>query len=233
MSTLFLALETATEVCSVALFKGEEVLASRESGALKYDHAENLHPFIEEVLQEAKVSLNTLSFIAVSQGPGSYTGLRIGVAAAKGLCFALGVPLVAVNPLQAMVYGCLSSGKYAEDLILHPMLDARRQEVFTQSYNVKGEPLDEIQATILEEGDGFFARENILALGPGADKFQEQYQNGNQWKPKVFPSAKDMGTVALQKFQTNQTEDLAYFEPFYLKDFIAIPAKPKFNRRST
>lgn len=227
-----LAIETTTKVCSVAVFENGNCLHSEESNNLDYDAAENLNPFIVQVLAKAGWELSSLSAIAVSMGPGSYTGLRIGVASAKGLCYALNIPLIAVNPLAAMLLmldkkrGGLDSAK-----TYMPMLDARRREVFAQSFNANHNAIDEVDARILEDNDPLLANDEIHFFGPGADKFEDELVGNNTLG--IYPSAIFMGHIAQEKFQAKDFSDLAYFEPFYLKDFIAIKAKPKFNRRNT
>ncbi|MGB0165429.1 MAG: tRNA (adenosine(37)-N6)-threonylcarbamoyltransferase complex dimerization subunit type 1 TsaB [Luteibaculum sp.] len=231
---LLLAIETSTKVCSVALFKKQECIAIKESDDQEYDHAEKLHVFISEVLQQAAVLPKDLSAILVSEGPGSYTGLRIGVAAAKGFAFALNIPLIAINPLEAMVEMYLNrlpnKTDSAEQIL--PMLDARRREVFTQSFSMHGEAESKIEAKILEENSAIFSKP-VLAIGPGAEKFREEFKAPAQLVSGIYPSARFMGTIGWRRFEKEDFCDLAYFEPFYLKDFIAIKAKPKFNRRNT
>lgn len=223
---MILAIETTTKVCSVALFKDGKLLGFRESDDAEYDHAEKLNPFIEELLKEQQISPKDLKAVAVSEGPGSYTGLRIGVSSAKGLCYAVGIPLITVSPFQAMLSMSgvdIDSGKK-----LFPMLDARRREVFAQSFS--RDRVDKVEAIIFEEDDTRFSDASLHFMGPGADKFAEEFKAAN-YIPNIYPSAKHMGHIAQVKFNAEEFADLAYFEPFYLKDFKAIKAKSRFNRR--
>lgn len=223
---MILAIETTTKVCSVALFKDGKLLGFRESDDQEYDHAEKLNPFIEELLKGQQVRPKDLRAVAVSEGPGSYTGLRIGVSSAKGLCYAIGIPLIAVSPFQAML--SMSGVDMDSGVKLIPMLDARRREVFAQSFSRNG--VDKVEAIIFEEDDARFSDATLHFMGPGADKFGGEY-TAAKYTPNIYPSAKHMGHLAQLKYDAQEFADLAYFEPFYLKDFKAIKAKSRFNRR--
>tara|TARA_B100001146_G_scaffold224131_1_gene240926 strand:+ start:41835 stop:42545 length:711 start_codon:yes stop_codon:yes gene_type:complete len=216
MATL-LCIETATTNCSVALGVDGHLVALKEDLGQNFSHAERLHVYIEQLLKEAKVSMSALDAIAISKGPGSYTGLRIGVSAAKGLCFSLGIPLISVPTLQS-----LAQQATAPNTIVVPMLDARRMEVYSEVYTTDGNRLRETKAEVLTE-DSFSAyiSEDITFIGTGAAKFQPLSKHSHATFITSLPSAKEMVPLANQKFQAEAFEDVAYFEPFYLKDFIA------------
>lgn len=218
--SVILCLETATTNCSVALSINGEMVAVKEDYDVKYSHAERLHAYIEEVLAVAKAKKNQLTAIAVSKGPGSYTGLRIGVSAAKGLCYALNIPLIAIPTLDSLSRQVAAS---REDVII-PMLDARRMEVYSAIYDGNYSPLRETQAQILD-GISFLEyleKGKVYFIGNGVAKFKEicTHPNGIFIENKL-PSAKELCALAAQKHTDGSFEDIAYFEPYYLKDFIA------------
>ena len=217
-----LNIETATKNCSVALAKEGEIVLCKEIAEEGYSHAERLHVFIEEIIKEAGISLNDLSAIAVSQGPGSYTGLRIGVSAAKGLCFALEIPLIAVDTLQVLALQV----NVADGLIV-PMIDARRMEVYSAIFSPKFDKKREILAEIID-GDSFSDRsEKLYFVGDCAEKCKSVLIKENHLflEDIKYPSAKEMSILSYQKFKTNDTVDVAYFEPYYLKDFMVTTPK--------
>ncbi|WP_035335660.1 tRNA (adenosine(37)-N6)-threonylcarbamoyltransferase complex dimerization subunit type 1 TsaB [Dokdonia sp. PRO95] len=222
--THILCLETATTNCSVALSINGNVVAMQEDNAQKYSHAERLHVFIKEVLDTAGVTKDMLSAIAVSKGPGSYTGLRIGVSAAKGLCAALDVPLISIDTL-----GALSRKLSVTDgELIIPMLDARRMEVYSAVFDNNGNRHRETQAQILDETSfvEYLDKGIVHFVGNGVEKFQEICEHPNaRFVIGELPSSTQMATMAQSKFEANDIEDVAYFEPYYLKDFIA--GKPK------
>ena len=217
-----LNIETATKNCSVALAKEGEIILCKEIAEEGYSHAERLHVFIEGIIKEAGISLSDLSAIAVSQGPGSYTGLRIGVSAAKGLCFALEIPLIAVDTLQVLA----SQVNVADGLIV-PMIDARRMEVYSAIFYPKFDKKREILAEIID-GDSFSDRsEKLYFVGDCAEKCKSVLIKENHLflEDIKYPSAKQMSILSYQKFKTNDTVDVAYFEPYYLKDFMVTTPK--------
>lgn len=219
---LILNIETATKNCSVALSKDGRTLAIRELSEQNFSHAEKLHIFIEELFAESHLKLQDLSAIAVSQGPGSYTGLRIGVSAAKGLCYALSIPLIAVDTLEILARKI----KISNGTIL-PMIDARRLEVYSAFFDSNYAKIRETKAEIIDENSFQEETEILHLIGDGAMKFKE-ILTGEKFKyyPEIqFPSAADMSLISFQKFQNKQFEDVAYFEPFYLKDFVLITKK--------
>ncbi|MDP5230593.1 MAG: tRNA (adenosine(37)-N6)-threonylcarbamoyltransferase complex dimerization subunit type 1 TsaB [Cellulophaga sp.] len=217
---IILNLETATTNCSVSIAKEGKLIAIKEYDSAEYSHAEQLHIFIEDTLKEAKVSLAQLSAIAVSKGPGSYTGLRIGVSAAKGLCFALDIPLIAIATLESMAYQAKDD---VVDVII-PVLDARRMEVYSCVFDTHLNLLRETKAEIIDEHSftEFMHQGKVLLLGSGAEKCKEPLKNVTNiiYKSNVAPSAKDMVTLSYKKFKENNFENVAYFEPYYLKDFM-------------
>ncbi len=215
---VILNLETATTNCSVSVARDGQLLALREENSKNYSHSEQLHLFIEEVLQEAQLSMQDLEAVAVSKGPGSYTGLRIGVAAAKGLCFALNLPLIATPTLES-----LARQVEIDDGYLIPMLDARRMEVYATVLNAQFETLRETRAEVIN-GDSFSEyseKANVYLLGSGATKCKEILDHPNiEFRDDLVPSAKEMAFMSHQRFTRGTFEDLAYFEPYYLKEFI-------------
>jgi tRNA threonylcarbamoyladenosine biosynthesis protein TsaB len=218
-----LNLETATTVCSVALAKDGQLLSQKELNG-DYTHAENLTLFIEAVVKEAKLSLKNLDAIAVSKGPGSYTGLRIGVSTAKGLCYSLDKPLIAINTLEHSAYGCsLMHGK-SNDLFC-PMIDARRMEVYCAVYDKSNKLIRSTAAEIIDEQSfqDLLEKQTVYFFGDGAEKCKSilsPHPNAI-FLDHLYPSANNMITLAAHAFQKKQFEDVAYFEPFYLKDFVA------------
>lgn len=222
-----ISIETATPVCSVALHRDGELLALRESDDQR-KHAENITVFVDEVVKEANIPIQDINAIAISKGPGSYTGLRIGVSAAKGLCYGLSIPLIAINTLEGMLYHP-SLSAYAQESILYcPMLDARRMEVYCSLFNTQKEVVQETEAMVIDELS--FKKEldkqPVVFFGSGADKCKQTIVHPNAFfNADVIPSAKTIGKMAYQKYQQQQFEDVAYFEPFYLKEFVATVSK--------
>lgn len=212
-----LNIETATKNCSVAIAKDGQTVFCSEIAEQGYSHAEKLHVFIEGVLQQSGLAFGDLSAIAVGQGPGSYTGLRIGISAAKGLCFALDIPLIAVDTLQI-----LASQVAIEDGLIVPMLDARRMEVYSAVFNAKHEKIRSTQAEIITEDSFIDYKETLYFIGDCAQKCQSVLTRENFifLDTIVFPSAKDMSALSFEKHKKNDTVDVAYFEPHYLKDFM-------------
>lgn len=219
--SFLLAIETTTKNCSVAIFDNEVLLYLKEHRSDKYLHSEQLILFIEEVLQISDINLKELNAIALSKGPGSYTGLRIGTSTAKGLCYSLDIPLVSISTLQAMAFSV--SSKYKTKYKYYcPMIDARRSEVYAAVYDQNNNQMREIKADIV---DGYtyseFLEFPVLFFGDGALKTRPLINNVNaSFQEDIFPSAKNLGVLASNKFKRKEFEDVAYFEPYYLKDFI-------------
>lgn len=222
---IILNIETSTKNCSVSIVEDGKIIALKELVDMKYSHAEKLHPFISEMLEEGNVSLTQIDAVAVSKGPGSYTGLRIGVSAAKGLAFAFDIPLISVNTLQSLAMSVqLDSG------VIIPMLDARRMEVYSAVFNTDFEQIRAIEAEIIDEKSfqKYLEEGKVYLLGDGAQKCKEIITHPNAvFIDDKFPSAKEMAILSYEKYTKNDIEDVAYFEPFYLKDFIANKEKSK------
>ncbi len=215
---MILCIETSTTNCSVAIAKDGEVLALLEDNEIKYSHAERLHHYIEQVLEKAKIKMTDVKAIAVSKGPGSYTGLRIGVSAAKGLCYALDIPLISISTLQILALQTQTT----TDFII-PMLDARRMEVYSSVFNNKGEQIRDIKAEILVEDSfmEYLKKGSVAFIGNANEKFKEICTHKNAvFLNQKLPSAREMCIQATSKYKKNDTENVAYFEPYYLKDFI-------------
>ena len=242
---MILCLETSTAVCSVALVENGNVVALRES-LDGQNHAEKITLFIDEVMKEAGVAYKDLDAVATSMGPGSYTGLRIGVSTAKGLCYAMEKPLIAIDTLAAMAHGFnvaeTQRGKVTELMvgvnsqsqsqgqsqqptaILCPMIDARRMEVYTAFFNEKLERTSETEALVIDENSFMELKQNnhLYLFGDGADKLAALFQNDENITvvEKFHCSAAYMAKLADEAFTNKQFVDTAYFEPFYLKNFV-------------
>jgi tRNA threonylcarbamoyladenosine biosynthesis protein TsaB len=222
---MILQIETATTVCSVALAKEGEIVAFKQID-LRNIHAEVITVFIDELMSSAGITYNDLDAIAVSCGPGSYTGLRIGVSTAKGLCYALEKPLIAIETLEAMAFGAISAAAYINsDLLLCPMIDARRMEVYTAIFNTTGNRIQPTSAEVIDENSFYKLLQNnkVLFFGDGAEKCYAVlgHHPNAQFLPGFTNSATHLTKNAAEKFRLKNFEDVAYFEPFYLKDFIA------------
>lgn len=222
--TYILNIETATKNCSVSISKEGKTVALKELNDGNYSHAEKLHELIGQVVLEAKIALSDLKAIAISKGPGSYTGLRIGVSAAKGLSFALDIPLISTNTLQSLALSVSIDKGFKI-----PLLDARRMEVYSQVFNEKTQKIREVQAEIIDADSfsEFLNAEKVYFFGDGAEKCKAIITHKNAiFINEKFPSAKEMSAISYEKYLKNEFEDVAYFEPFYLKEFLgAIPKK--------
>ena len=212
-----LNIETSTKNCSVALSQNGQLLLCKEIADLGYSHAEKLHVFIDEILTELHLQPSYLSAIAVSSGPGSYTGVRIGVSAAKGLSYALNIPLIAVDTLTSLAHQVPQT-----DGIIIPMIDARRMEVYSAIFNPKKELIREVQAQIITPESFAHINKTIYFIGDSNQKVKPILNKPNHvfLDQFMYPSAKQMCALSFQKFQQKQFEDLAYYEPYYLKDFM-------------
>lgn len=225
---LILNIETATQVCSVALAREGKVIDSRESFEDK-SHATLLTVFIDELFKANNLGAAQLDAISISEGPGSYTGLRIGVSAAKGLCYAAGKPLIAVNTLKAMA---LMASEKVEDnnTLLCPQIDARRMEVYASIFDNDLNLIRETQAEIIDHQSylDFLNKQPLAFFGNGADKCKDTITHTNaRFIDGIYPSAKYMALLAEELYQQGSFKDVAYFEPFYLKDFVATIPKRK------
>ncbi len=217
-----LNIETATKNCSVSLSENGKTVAIKELSEEQFNHAEKLHLFVKDVLAEINLSLKQLSAIAVSKGPGSYTGLRIGVSAAKGLCYALNLPLISVDTLAVLAEKLsVASG------IIVPMIDARRMEVFTKIFDKDHLSLSNAEALIVDENAFADIKEDIHLVGDGALKCKSVLTDSKFifHDEVVYPSANEMSRISYKKYVENIFEDVAYFEPYYLKDFMLTTKK--------
>ena len=237
---MILCIETSTAVCSVALVNNGNVIALRES-LDGQNHAEKITIFIDEVMKEANLSYKDLDAVATSMGPGSYTGLRIGVSTAKGLCYAMEKPLIAIDTLAAMAYGFkdtktprhqdtkLTDNGQQPTAILCPMIDARRMEVYSAFFNEELEKVSETEAVIVDENSFMELKQSnhLYLFGDGADKLASLFENDENITvvEKFHCSAAYMAKLADKAFKNNDFVDTAYFEPFYLKNFV--PGMPK------
>ncbi len=233
---LILNLDTSTQICSVALALDGELLGLEESHEDK-SHASLLAVFIKNILEKNAYAISDLDAVAVSKGPGSYTGLRIGVSTAKGLAFAAGIPLISVDTLSSMASGVIH-GNHLENMSLSrdrspflcPMIDARRMEVYTAVFNAKEEMIEPITAKIIQE-DSFkdiLEKNHMIFFGNGSAKCRDIIQHPNAvFLEGIETSAKFMVPMAESAWQQKCFEDVAYFEPFYLKDFVATIPKNK------
>ena len=226
MATI-LCLETATETCSVALFVDTKVIALYETTGQKV-HAVQLNNFIAKVLELSGKSFKDLDAVAVSKGPGSYTGLRIGVASAKGICFGLDIPLIAVNTLQAMTANFLRLNpeiKNKSRQYFIPMIDARRDEVYTAMLDLELNFINETQSKILESNSfkGFEFGTDLHFFGSGAAKASEILLHEDRFffYENLDASAAGLSEIVSEKYENSLFEDVAYFEPYYLKEFFA------------
>jgi len=217
---LILNIETTTTNCSVSISKKGETLVVREDYNTKYSHAESLHVFINKVVESADLKFVEIDAVAVSKGPGSYTGLRIGVSAAKGLCYALDKPLISTPTLESLSYQV-----NVKDGFIVPMLDARRMEIYSAIYGANHDQIRETQAQILDENSfvDYLNKSKVYFIGSGVEKAKTIIHHENAvFIENKLPSANEMGKLTYQKYLNNDFENVAYFEPFYLKDFIHL-----------
>ncbi|WP_111685010.1 tRNA (adenosine(37)-N6)-threonylcarbamoyltransferase complex dimerization subunit type 1 TsaB [Winogradskyella tangerina] len=220
---LVLNIETATTNCSVSLSKDGETLVLKEDNSAGYSHAELLHVFIKEVFEIAQIDPKEIDAIAVSKGPGSYTGLRIGVSTAKGLCYALEKPLISISTLES-----LARQVKCEDGAIIPMLDARRMEVYSAIFSSNFESLRAIKAEVItaESYSNILKEGKVYFIGSGVEKTKAIINHSNaEFIEGKLPSANEMAYLSELKYKKSDIEDVAYFEPYYLKDFVAIKAK--------
>ncbi len=232
---LIINLDTSTQICSVALVSDGKILGLKESDEEK-SHASRLTVFIEDLLKEHSRQTSDLSAVAVSKGPGSYTGLRIGVSTAKGLAFALGIPLIGIDTLASLAEGAKQQSTVREmidtgsKILLCPMLDARRMEVYTALYKPDGQVVEPVQARIIESGmyDAWLKEHTVVFFGNGSAKCREIISNQHAvFLDAMQCSASFMAESAETAFLQENFENVAYFEPSYLKDFIATIPKRK------
>ena len=220
MSTYILNIETSTKACSVAVHNNGKLMSLKENVTENFSHSEKLQNYIQQTIEKSKIQLSNLSAVAVSMGPGSYTGLRIGVASAKGLCYALNIPLISISTLKAMSFG-MSKEKKAD--LFCPMIDARRMEVYSAFFDSNNIIKREIKAEILDVSSyKDELKQKIVFFGDGSDKAKKTIKNKNaSFVSNFHPSASFLGMLSYQKFLESDFEDIAFFEPFYLKDFVS------------
>ncbi|MGV9003108.1 tRNA (adenosine(37)-N6)-threonylcarbamoyltransferase complex dimerization subunit type 1 TsaB [Flavobacterium sp.] len=220
--SLLLNIETATKNCSVSLAKDGITIMTKEIAEEGYSHAEKLHVFIEEILRETQTTFRDLKAVAVSKGPGSYTGLRIGVSAAKGICYALDIPLISVDTLQVLA----QQVKIDEGIII-PMIDARRMEVYSAVFDKNFAKVVEVQAEVLTSESYGDIEEDAYFIGDCQEKCKTVLTKPNFHfvSSSIFPSSTEMSALSYKKFLKQEFEDVAYFEPFYLKDFMITKKK--------
>lgn len=225
---LILLIETATQICSVAIANGKKIIAKREID-IPNAHSSKLSLLIEEVMKEAQIAYKELSAIAVSKGPGSYTGLRIGVSSAKGFAYALDIPLISIETLKILYKGV--ERKYPNSNTV-AMIDARRMEVYSSIYDEKGNVIKDISADIIEEGiyDKYLVGEkDFVFVGDGAEKSMNSFRDNKniRFDSEIHLTVDLMAELAFEKYENKDFEDVAYFEPYYLKNFVAAPSKVK------
>ena len=225
----FLLIETSTDACSVALAEGDRIIASDFIQEFKA-HAKRLVPMIEALLQKTDTTLDQCCAVSVSEGPGSYTGLRVGVSSAKGICYGAGIPLLGVSTLDVLAQMGMENITCSNAVIV-PMLDARRMEVYCAQYNAKGERISDVKAEILDEnsfGELFQEYDQVIFVGDGSGKFHSCLNESKLEKATIVecrPDARYMLTPTLDMWNKKEFKDIAYFEPFYLKDFVAGVSK--------
>jgi tRNA threonylcarbamoyladenosine biosynthesis protein TsaB len=229
--SLLLSIETSTPVCSVALTRNEDILSYKEAPG-KLSHAARLTVLIEEVMKETAISYSSLDAVVVSKGPGSYTGLRIGVSAAKGICYGADIPLIAINSLEVLFYSLFKQSNpiFDDKTLFCPMIDARRMEVYTAMFDKNGSNVMETQALIIQEDSfsNYLKTNKVVFFGDGANKCMPVINNNNaQFIENIYPMASVMQIKAISEFKKQLFEDVAYFEPFYLKDFVATTPKAR------
>ncbi len=230
---LILCIETGTDICSVGIVKDGELISLRESDSGR-DHAKKVAVFVDELLTENDIDPQQIDAVAVGEGPGSYTGLRIGISFAKGLCYGLSKPLIAVSSLASLAAVAIEDYNAGiidienwNSALLCPMIDARRMEVYTQVFDSKANPLNGITAEVVDENtlaEHRAATDHFVVFGSGAAKCAEIL---GAELIDVTPSVRGMAAIAESKYAANDFADVAYFEPYYLKDFVVTTSKKR------
>ena len=225
MENLFINIETSTDVCSVSLSRGAEVIDSRQNNSR--NHASTLGVFIQELLDANNLKVNDLAGVAVSKGPGSYTGLRIGTSTAKGMAYQAGIKLLAIDTLQAMA---LEATKHTDDptTIFCATIDAGRNEVYSELFDIENRPVRQCVAEIItaESYADILAKSPMTFVGNGAQKISGIINSPNaKYQPGIVASAEYMAPLTAQAYENGVFADVAYFEPFYLKDYVATVSK--------
>lgn len=217
---LNLLLETSGEKCSVGLAKDGNLIGLRELTEPNL-HASHLQVLVEEVLSIESFSLRDLNAVTVSKGPGSYTGLRVGISAAKGYCFGLAIPLIGISTLESLTHAAIAK-HYRADYLYLPMIDARRMEVFCQLRNANNEAVNQAEPLILSTDSFSTETSKIICFGSGARKFIQNFpKSGIEELPGIELSAENLANLSEKYYQEAAFENLAYFEPFYVKDFYS------------
>jgi len=227
--SLILCTDTSTKACSAALIQDAEVISKTIIHEDGFSHAEQLHILLQKVMDEANIPWDSLDAVAIGKGPGSYTGLRIGVRAVKGICYARGIPLISIDTLRIMAAHAIEQGEIPSDALLRPMIDARRMEVYSASYSPVLALISNVKALVLDEQSFMaeLAQGPVYFFGDGMEKCRHLFE-GNEnafFIKEVIPAAWSMAALAHQAFEKKQFEDVAYFEPFYLKEFLAKDPK--------
>ena len=218
-----LNIETSTTNCSVAIFNDLNLIEFAEVNTGDYSHSKSLHVFIDSILKKSKIFPKDLSAISVSKGPGSYTGLRIGVASAKGLCFALDIPLISIETLKILSQNVLNKGTVIS------CLDAKRMEVYSAVFDINNNMIRDTKAEIISENSfqKYLNKNQVYFIGNANEKLKTIITNKNaKFIDNYFPSARQMGVLSFNKFKNNKFEDLNNFEPFYLKNFVGAKWNP-------
>lgn len=223
-----LNLETSTKNCSVSISKNGKIIALKEIAEANFSHAENLPKFIEETLKKSSLKLKDLSAVAIGKGPGSFTGLRIGVSSAKGFCFGLDIPLISIPTLAILAYATKSTKGF-----IIPMLDARRLEVFSCVFDANYKLISPTNNELLDENpfNEYLEKDKVIFIGDAVQKTKEIITHKNADFIEAFPSAKEMAKLSFEKFIKHDFENVAYFEPFYLKDFKVTVSKKNLLKR--
>lgn len=229
MMNRILLIETSTSLCSAALAEDGAIVSERISAEPRA-HASKTAPFINGILEEKGLKVSDCDAVAVSKGPGSYTGLRVGVSTAKGLCFGGGVPMISVGTLDTLVWQAIDGNMLPEDCrYIVPMIDARRMEVYTGTFTADGRQIAPTEAKIVdsESFSDILEEGPVLFIGDGADKCREALAGPNAHFVQCYPKASSMLHPAEEALKAKRFEDVAYFEPFYLKEFITTVSKKK------
>ena len=224
-----LCIETATEICSVALLQNNKILALQENHE-GHSHASQITLLIDAVMKDANIELKNLDAIVVSKGPGSYTGLRVGVSTAKGLCYALDIPLIAINTLETLAHETIIKAKgKGQKANFCSMIDARRMEVYCAVFDEQMNTIQKTEAKIIDENsfEDLLETSTLYFFGNGSSKCKNSITHKNAiFIDDIKCSAANMNGIAQKLFHEKQFEDVAYFEPFYLKDFVGtVPNK--------
>lgn len=231
---MILCIETSASTCSVAIGYGEQVFAEHTLSSPDGGHAATLAPLVDELLEKARHAGISISAVALSAGPGSYTGLRIGASLAKGLCFGLGLPLIAIDTLELIAHQAISQLPEGSHALLHPMIDARRMEVYTATFSASGERISEDHPLILEADQPLPTEAGRhIFVGDGASKVRGLWEGFDYevWDEGFAPLAKGMVHLAAHAFREKRFVDIAYWTPNYLKDYVAVVAKNKVLNR--